>query len=287
MKENKHYKELQVQEGTYIPDMNLDYPQEYPFERMYHPTYTHKVKVDKNYPFVDDSLELKLKRWFVYEIVLNIIENFRLHLQFGLRFEGREILKKYKQQFKRGAITLANHCFRKDAEFVLLAIKAKRTTKIPMFAPNFGTKDEFWLRTIGGIPIPPQEEGMSAYKCFNAAFDEFHKRGSWFHIFPEAARWDWYKPLRPFQKGAFTWAYKYNIPIIPCVITFRERTGIYKLLGDKSLPLVTVKITEPIFPDTTQPRQNEVDRMREEAHKQMEKAAGITHNPWPIVWENE
>ena len=139
----------------------------------------------------------------------------------------------------------------------------------------------------GGIPIPEAEAGMSAMKKFNEAFDEFHRRGWWFHIFPVACRWDMYKPLRPFQKGAFTMSYKYNKPLLPCVITYRERKGIFRLFGPKELPLLTVTIGEPIYPDTTQARKTEVERLRNVAHAQMQQMAGITHNPWPAAWENQ
>ena len=140
------------------------------------------------------------------------------------------------------------------------------------------------MRLAGGVPIPDSATNMTALKRFNEAFDEFHRRGWWFHIFPEACRWDFYKPLRPFQKGAFTMSYKYNKPLLPCVITYRERKGIFRLFGPKSLPLLTVTIGEPIFPDTTQPRKAEVERLREVAHSQMQHMAGITHNPWPAAW---
>ena len=82
-------------------------------------------------------------------------------------------------------------------------------------------------------------------------------------------------------------AYKYGMPIIPCVITYRERTGIYKLFGKPSQPLLTVTIGEPVFPDKTNSRKDEVDRMRTEARQRMEKMAGITHNPWNIVPDEE
>jgi 1-acyl-sn-glycerol-3-phosphate acyltransferase len=153
--------------------------------------------------------------------------------------------------------------------------------RIPMFAPNFRTKDQFFLRIVGGIPIPAPEAGLSAMKAFNAAFDEFDRRGYWIHIFPEAKRWDWYKPLRPFQKGAFTMAYKYNKPIIPFAITYRERTGIYRLLGPQNEPLTQVIIGAPIYPDTTQPRAAETERLLNLTHETICRLAGIVHNSWP------
>ena len=154
-----------------------------------------------------------------------------------------------------------------------------------MFAPNFRTKDQIFLRIIGGIPIPEPEEGLSAMKAFNAAFDEYNQRGYWFHIFPEAKRWDWYKPLRPFQKGAFTMAYKYNKPIIPFAVTYRPRTGIWRWFGPKDEPLTQVIIGKPIYPDTTQPRAAETERLRRLTHETICRLAGITHNTWPAALE--
>jgi 1-acyl-sn-glycerol-3-phosphate acyltransferase len=150
-----------------------------------------------------------------------------------------------------------------------------------MFAPNFRTKDGIFMQMVGGVPIPEADSGLSAMKEFNAAFDAYNERGYWFHIFPEAKRWDWYKPLRPFQKGAFTMAYRYNKPILPCAVTFRERKGIWRLLGPKDEPLTQVVIGAPIYPDTTKPRAAETERLLNETHKTICRLAGIKHNTWP------
>ena len=72
------------------------------------------------------------------------------------------------------------------------------------------------------------------------------------------------------------------MPLLPCVITYRERTGIYRLFAKKEIPLLQVEIGEPIFPDKTQARGQEVERLRTEAHLRMERMAGITSNPWPV-----
>ncbi len=283
---NKQYEELRVVEGEYIPQPAMEYPQENPFERTLFPVFDREMDIDEHYPYVDDSCKNRLRIKFAYFFILRICLNLLLHIKMGLRIRGREVLKRHKDNLKNGAITIANHMFRLDCPCVLLAVRARSTTRIPMFAPNFRTKDSVFLQIVGGIPIPEPETGLSAMKKFNEAFDEFHRRGWWFHIFPEACRWDMYKPLRPFQKGAFTMSYKYAKPIVPCVITYRERKGIYRLFGPKELPLLTVTIGEPLYPDTTQPRKTEVDRLRETAHQQMQRMAGITHNPWPAAWSN-
>ena len=280
---NKRYKDLKVTSGTYVPPVTTDFPEDDPYVGLYKPVYDRAYpEADAAYPYVDDSRQNKLRLVWGMWVVLPLL-GLILRVRYGLRWTGREHLRKYKKELAGGAITVGNHCYRHDCASILTAVgRAYRTgIRIPMFAPNFKTKDQFYLRIVGGIPIPAPEAGLSAMKAFNAAFDEFHRRGYWFHIFPEAKRWDWYKPLRPFQKGAFTMSYKYRMPIIPCAVTYRERTGIWRWLGPKDEPLVQVVIGEPIFPDETAPRAAETERLLQTTHETICRLAGIEKNSWP------
>ena len=290
--ENKRYQDLKVRPGTYVPPLNIAYPEDDPYVGLYQPVYDRDFPaVDASYPYFDESPKTRRLIFRCYAFVLPLL-GFILRLKYGLRWqiEGekrwhrcagpvRRWLKQY--DLSHGAITIANHCYRHDCASVLTAIHANRHTRIPMFAPNFRTKDQIFLRMVGGIPIPAPEAGLSAMKAFNAAFDQYNEKGYWFHIFPEAKRWDWYKPLRPFQKGAFTMSYKYNKPILPCAVTYRERTGIWRLLGPKDEPLTQVVIGTPIYPDTTQPRAAETERLLNLTHETICRLAGIEHNTWP------
>ena len=289
---NKRYKDLKVTAGTYVPPVQTAFPEEDPYQGIYQPVYDRDFPaVDAEYPYFSDG---PAKRWWTYWGYLFILRvlGIVLRVRYGLRWkvEGEKgwsrcswHMRRYLRQFdmSRGAITVANHCYRHDAASVLNAIHASHHTRIPMFAPNFRTKDQFFLLAVGGIPIPEAEAGLSAMKAFNAAFDEYNKRGYWFHIFPEAKRWDWYKPVRPFQKGAFTMSYKYNKPILPFAVTYRPRTGIWRWLGPKDEPLTQVVMGAPIYPDTSQPRATEVDRMLKLTHETVCRLAGIEHNTWP------
>ena len=290
--ENKRYQDLKVRPGAYVPPVNIDYPEDDPYVGLYQPVYDRDFPaVDASYPYFDESPKTRRLIFRCYAFILPLL-GFILRFKYGLRWqiEGekrwhrcagpvRRWLKQY--DLSHGAITIANHCYRHDCASVLTAIHANRHTRIPMFAPNFRTKDQIFLRMVGGIPIPAPEAGLSAMKAFNAAFDQYNAEGYWFHIFPEAKRWDWYKPLRPFQKGAFTMSYKYNKPILPCAVTYRERTGIWRLLGPKDEPLTQVVIGAPIYPDTTQPRAAETERLLNLTHETICRLAGIEHNTWP------
>lgn len=290
--ENKRYTDLKVTEGTYVPPVTMSYPEDDPYVGLYQPVYDREyLPIDATYPYYDPSWRNKLRVAFGYAFVLRSL-GWILRIRYGLRWriEGETKwrrsscgVRRWLKQFdlSRGAITIANHCYRHDCASVLTTFHASARTRIPMFAPNFRTKDQFYLRIVGGIPIPAAEAGLSAMKAFNAAFDAYDKEGYWFHIFPEAKRWDWYKPLRPFQKGAFTMAYKYNKPIIPFAITYRERTGLWRLFGPKDEPLTQVVIGAPIYPDATKPRAVETERLLKETHATICRLAGIEHNTWP------
>ena len=288
-KENLRYKDLVVKPGVYVPDVGTDYPENNPTARLFKAVQDREYVVDENYPFVDDRLSWRwAQKYWGWPFVLHFVVGFlALHCKFGLRFEGRKWLKKYRKELAGGAISLGNHCSPIDCPAILLALRSKSTVKIPMFTPNFRTKNQYLMRLVGGVPIPEPEAGLSAMKKFNQAFDTFHERGYWFHIFPEAAQWQYYKPLRPFQKGAFTMAYKYNMPLVPCVVTYRKRTGLYRLTGKKNEPLFTVRIGEPILPETSAPRKEEINRLRNLAFERMLELAGIEHNTWPIEPEKE
>ena len=290
--ENKRYTDLKVTEGTYVPPVTMSYPEDDPYVGLYQPVYDREyLPVDATYPYYDPSWRNRLRVWYGYDFVLRIL-GWILRIRYGLRWRidgetkwrrSSSGVRRWLKQFdlSRGAITIANHCYRHDCASVLTTFHASARTRIPMFAPNFRTKDQFYLRIVGGIPIPAAEAGLSAMKAFNAAFDAYDKEGFWFHIFPEAKRWDWYKPLRPFQIGAFTMAYKYNKPIIPFAVTYRERTGIWRLFGPKDEPLTQVVIGAPIYPDTTKPRAVETERLLKETHETICRLAGIEHNTWP------
>lgn len=82
-------------------------------------------------------------------------------------------------------------------------------------------------------------------------------------------------------------AYKYNVPILPVNISYRERTGIFRLFAGKEIPLLTLTIGEPVFPDRRRSRKEEVDRLLRESHTAICELADIEQNPWPAFWDED
>lgn len=278
--ENKRYAQMRLADGEYIPDVGIDYPEDDPLSRLVPVKIVKEYKNDETYPFIDDSLKYRFSRAFTYLVVADFALSLVTRIKYGLRIENKDVFKKYKKELSGSFVSVANHCFRYDAICIYKAIGRK--LRVPMLPDLFAGSNWWMLTHFGGVPLA--DGSLSATKKFNEAFDEFNRRGEVIHIFAEARSWPFYKPLRPFQKGAFTMAYKWGAPIVPMSISYRPRTGIFKLFGDAATPLVTVRVGEPIFPDTAAPRKQEVDRLLNATHEAVCRLGGILKNPWPAVW---
>jgi len=274
------YRGLAVKDGVFVPKPKIDFPGDDPYVRTT-PIFgeIRDMVFDENYPYLDDSLKFRINRMLAYAMQWFLAAPLN-RILYGLKIEGRENLRKNRELFRNGAMTVCNHCYRYDTISVLQAIRFHRVW-IPMYALAFRGGDHWKMKSVGGLPIPENRAGI---RRFDEAMDELHRRKQWIHIFPETCSWWFYPALRPFKTGAFKLAYKYDIPVIPLMITFRERKGIYKLFR-KGDPLATIKIGEPIIPDTTAPRKAEAERLRDQAHKSMLEMAGIVSNPWPSTLE--
>lgn len=270
------YKGFVVEDGVYVPRPTEEFSGVDPFTKMA-PIRGHvrDLVFDENYPYLDKSLKARLWRFLIMSALT--LAAFPVNrIRYGFKVEGRCNLWKYRKLLKNGALTVCNHIGRWDMISLFQALRYRRIW-IPMYRLPFEGKDGQMMRGVGGIPIP---EDLGGLRKFNEAFDEIHAKKGWIHIFPESCSWKYYAPIRPFKTGAFNMAYKYGIPVLPCVITYRERKGFYKLFS-KDEPLVTVHIGEPIMPDLSAHRKVETVRLRDAAHKRMIEMAGIINNPWP------
>ncbi|QQO08028.1 lysophospholipid acyltransferase family protein [Breznakiella homolactica] len=258
----------------YIPDLGIVYPSN-PDEHMTRVQQQVSITVDDKYPFLDKSFKFRFMSGLLYLGIFTLV--FILSpLRFGLKIEGRSILRKHRKLFRNGAMTVSNHMHRWDLLFALQAVRYRRLY-FPAWKENLAGKDRNLIRLTGGIPVPTD---LHVMRRFNEAFDELHARRKWFHAFPEGCSWPYYQPIRPFKKGVFTMAYRYGLPVIPMAFSYRKPAGLFRLFKGK-YPFITLRIGEPLFPDTNLNRKEAVIRLREECHRAIVELAGITDNPYP------
>lgn len=270
------YHNFKVKEGVYVPEPTAEFSGDNPFTRMTPIRGKSKdIKFDETYTYLDKSLKFKI--WHILIYLTTWIAAFLVNrIRYGIRIEGRKKIRRNRKLFANGVITVCNHVHRWDMICVLQAMRYRKAW-IPMYAQAFNGKDGFLMKTIGGIAIP---EKISGLRKFDQAIDELHANKQWIHVFPESCSWYHYAPLRPFTAGAFNMAYKYALPVLPLVISFRPRTGWRKIFSQDG-PLLTIHVGDPIVCDPNMPRKEEVARLRDLAHKNMLDMAGIVSNPWP------
>ena len=270
------YRNFKVREEVYVPEPPEEFSGDDPFVKMAPIRGELKdIKFDETYPYLDKSLTFRIWHFLIY-LVTWLVAFPANWIRFGIKIEGREKIRRNRELFANGMMTVCNHVHRWDMICVLQAMRYRRAW-IPMYAQPFRGKDGFLMKAIGGVAIP---EELSGLRAFDKAMDELHANKQWIHLFPESCSWRFYAPLRPFKTGAFNMAYRHGLPVVPLVISFRPRTGWRKLFG-KGEPLLTIHVGDPIVPDLTVPRKAEVARIRDLAHQTTLDMAGIVSNPWP------
>jgi 1-acyl-sn-glycerol-3-phosphate acyltransferase len=266
------------EKDAYVPELGLRYPDK-PDAHMYPQQREAELVLDEGYPFLDRSFSFRFKSALLYLGIFTLVFPLNI-IRFGLRIEGRGILKKNREILRKGALTVSNHVLHWDFLMVLQAIRFRRLW-YPAFKDNLTGPGRGLIRLTGGIPVPDRIHGM---KFFNRAFDELHKKKKWFHVFPEGANWHYYQPIRPFKKGMFTVAWNYKLPVIPLAFSWRPARGIHRIfnrIAGKNYPLVTLRIGEPLLPDLSRPRKEAVALLRKEVHRRIVELAGIRDNPFP------
>ena len=163
--------------------------------------------------------------------------------------KGIENLKKVQS----GAIVTCNHfnpydSFTVEKVFRLAGQdKNKKLYKVIREGnyTNFPGIYGFFFRNCDTLPLSSNRETM---KEFIKAVDVILKRGDFILIYPEQSMWWNYRKPKPLKNGAFNFAARSNVPVIPIFITMEDSN----FIGDDGFPIqeYTVNIGEPIYPDS-------------------------------------
>lgn len=230
----------------------------------------HQVKVnyDENY---DYYMKNPIKKFFSKIFMTFGTGLFKLihYFSYNLKVKNKKILKNLRKQ-KTAFVTIANHCLLLDST-ISIATTFPKTTYMPTVEPTMKIPVVRRILRAGNVmPIPLDMKGLVKFKkdC-----NEILKNGKVLHYFPEGALWPFYGKLREFKTGAFRFAVTANVPVLPYCFWFRERKGIWKILGKN--PLVTLEILEPIYPNKELDKKTAIYDLMERAHTAMKKVIDL------------
>lgn len=222
-----------------------------------------KFEIDENYEFVPKSKIFNICSNILYYVIAIPILSVITKIIYDLKIEGKENIDK----INNGAITVSNHVLILDCAMVGLSLKSKKiyyTTQEGSFKIPFVRK---LIKLLRAIPIPSQ---ISNKKLLFEEIDKLLKGGNLVHFYPEASLWPYCTKLRRFKGGAFNFAVRNDVPIVPIVFVFRDPKGIRKIFKRKKD--VTLKILEPIKINEKSLTKNEAEELlKQQVFSQMEK----------------
>ena len=239
---------------------------------------------DKDYPYVDYSKGFAFKRFWVRLLLRLLVFPILSHFKMGIRIKGKKNLKRYKEELKGGAITIANHVHMWDYICVMKAVHNLKWPYLLSWDKNVNGPDGPLVRMVGGIPIPVTD--LEAQIAFNHAIKKLLEDGNFLHIYPEGSMWEYYAPIRPFKNGAASLAIKNNKPILPMAFTYRKPSWIRAKIFKQPAAL-TLNIGEPIYADPDLDKTAQVDDLTTRAHEALCHLAGFDgDNIYPPIYKN-
>ena len=220
-----------------IIDKQLEYEREGKFnDELFGEDWSDCVPVTEKYPYIRKGfftrLSIALKRLFIINPFMRK-QNKVLHTQ----VDGKEHLK----GIKSGIVT-TNHINIFDSIAVKKALMPKRTKYV---VAEFNIKNNFVFKMMQAEGILPVSKNHLAMKKFDEAIGYYLKHGQFVAICAEQSMWDMYQKPRPYKIGAFHYAVKYDVPIIPIFITFRP-SGQFDEDGFEK-QYFTVNILPPLY----------------------------------------
>lgn len=188
----------------------------------------------------------------------------------GLVRDNKLIIKEVKglENFSRlegGAIITCNH-FNPFDSFTIEKVfrmagedKNRKLYKVIREGnyTNFSGLYGFFFRNCDTLPLSSSKETM---KEFIKAIDVLLKRGDYILVYPEQSMWWNYRKPKPLKNGAFNFAVRSNVPVLPIFITMEDTD----IIGEDGFPIqaYTVNIGEPIYPNPELSDKENIEEMK-------------------------
>ncbi len=241
------------------------------------------IVFDSSYPYVDKSRSFRFK-YTVMRVMMYLVMFPLARIRLGLRFKGRENLKKHRETIKKGVVSCSNHVHMWDYISLMSAVRPFRT-HVLSWAPNINGENGTLIRLTGGIPIPT--EGIGATVAYLRAVGKMLDEGGWAHVYSEGSMWEYYAPIRPFKRGGAAIACDFDKPMLPIAFSFREPGFIRKKLF-RQIACLNVSIGEPIFRDPSLPKAEQRTELTKRCHEAVCRLAGIDpkENIYPPLFDD-
>ena len=218
-----------------------------------------KFEIDDNFTFVNDNFIFNTCSNMLYVIAYPILL-FITKFFFGFKIEGKENV----ENITTGKVTVSNHVHPLDCTMVGLANVPQKTFytsletnfKIPIVRKI--------IKLLNTVPLP---QNIKYTKAFMDSIDKLLQNNKTVHFYPEGSLWPHYDKIRHFKNGAFDFAVRNNVPVVPMVIKFNKTKKISNLI--KTRTTITLVIQKPIYPNRLLGKKDAILDLKERVRNSM------------------
>ena len=216
-------------------------------------------KVDYLHKKLSTKFSRKIAFWGAKMYLKSLLKKNQLRIK---EVKGLEHL----QNLNTGAIITSNHFNQMDSFIVQYAtleagikkenlyrvIREGNYTNCPV--PGFV---KLIMRRCNTLPLSSNTDTM---KLFYRAMDTLLKKGKPVMVYPEQGMWWNYRKPRPLQDGAFKFAVRNNVPVIPMFVTMQDTD----VLEDNGFYMqeYTIHIFPPLYPDSAKSKTENIKEMK-------------------------
>ncbi len=177
-----------------------------------------------------------------------------------------------------GAVITCNHFNAYDSFAIQVAYEASKQKNRTFYRviregnyTSFTGFYGFLMRNCYTLPLSSNRETLHK---FTEATRELLRDGNFVLFYPEQSMWWNYRKPKPLKSGAFSFAVKSGVPVLPCFITMQDSD----ILGEDGFPVqeYTIHISEPIYPKSELSYRENVEYLMEQNSK-----------VWKEIYENE
>lgn len=183
------------------------------------------VPVGKSWRMPDGSYRYRRRgidrlATFFWRTVLFLFAPVLTKVAYGAKVVGRENLRALK---KEGAISVCNHFNYLDTLFVRQAVGHYRSFHTMGPWNNKGGLGGHIIRHGGMLPF---STNLAAMRALGIEMERLLKKGKIINFYAEQVMWTNYQKPRPMKDGAFHYALRFGVPVLPLFCTFsRDRHG--------------------------------------------------------------
>lgn len=219
-----------------------------------------RVLMPDEIEYIHKSMSQRLKTKFAFMMARKFVYN--------LIDEKKLIIKEIKgienfQNLQSGAVITCNHFNAFDSFAIQLAYEAanqpNRTFYRVIREGNYTSFPGFYGFLMRHCNTLPLSSNHGTLKKFVEATNKLLKDGNFVLVYPEQSMWWNYRKPKPLKKGAYVFAAKNNVPVLPCFITMKDSD----IMGDDGFFVqeYTIHVGKPIYPDESLAYGKKVEKM--------------------------